>query len=114
MKIVYCRRCANELPDTAPVCSGCGAAQQRPSVAGLTDLAEQSVAGPLESPRAVGRWAGGLGLRLVGLRLVALALALATAAIATTTVAVAGIGIGGRGCVGSCAWSSWSWLQSGH
>lgn len=29
MKIVYCRSCAYELPDTAPRCSKCGAPQAR-------------------------------------------------------------------------------------
>ena len=60
MKIVYCRRCANELADTAPTCPKRGAAQAR-----VLGAAAPLPVPPAGDTGAIGRWI--LMLVLVGL-----------------------------------------------
>lgn len=63
MRIVYCRRCASELSDTAPTCSKCGAPQAR--VAAAAGLMAQPAPNP-----APARIAGSIGRRLLALILI--------------------------------------------
>jgi hypothetical protein len=59
MKIVYCRRCAYELADTAPTCLQCGAPQAR-----VMGAAAPIPAPPAGGTRAIGRWL--LGILVTG------------------------------------------------
>ena len=60
MNIVYCRCCANELPDTAPTCSKCGAAQARvaraAAAAGQAAQSSKLFTAPPPATRSIGRW----------------------------------------------------------
>ncbi|MDB5962570.1 MAG: hypothetical protein JWP59_3864 [Massilia sp.] len=63
MRIVYCRRCASELPDTAPTCSKCGAPQARVAAAA-------GLMAPDPSDLASARTVGAIGRRLLALILI--------------------------------------------